>query len=103
MLWKTVEGTDGRKYRFVAKEGTYEELTQLGTKVRGHIPGTDSPFYGFFDGDTRLVLESWLTTFRVANKIPVDDETINELVDYFLPVVENKRADRSVLLYVIPE
>ncbi|WP_165274470.1 hypothetical protein [Thermotoga sp. Ku-13t] len=34
MLWKTVEGTDGRKYGFVAKEGTYEELTHLGTKVR---------------------------------------------------------------------
>jgi len=34
VLWKTVEGTDGRKYGFVAKEGTYEELAHLGTKVR---------------------------------------------------------------------
>ncbi|AIY87026.1 MULTISPECIES: hypothetical protein [unclassified Thermotoga] len=39
-------------------------------------------------------------TFRVVNRVPIDSETEEELVRLFLPLVERRRIDRSILLYV---
>lgn len=99
VIRKTVRGTDGREYTFVAKEGTFEKLTGLGTTIRGHIPGTDSPFYGILE-DGEEGLRAWIMTFRVVNRVPIDSETEEELVRLFLPLVERRRIDRSILLYV---
>ncbi|WP_233185710.1 hypothetical protein [Thermotoga sp. SG1] len=99
MIKKTVKGTDGREYSFVAKEGTFEELSKLNTTIRGHIPGTDSPFYNVLEGGEEG-LRTWFMVFRVANGVTIDRETEEELVRLFLPLVKQKRTDRSILLYV---
>ncbi|MGB9900584.1 MAG: hypothetical protein ACPLEW_07185 [Pseudothermotoga sp.] len=91
------------KVRICSEKGTYEELTHFGTKVRGHIPEPDSPFRGIFEGNAKTVLETWLATFRVANKIPIDGKTTSELAEYFLSLVEENFGIKTILLYAMPE